>query len=311
MSNFGRWAVLFLLMPVWAFGAAETQGPLQKTLGPPTEMRNGVRIYLFPRTDLNLLVAGTPLEPGMGLETRFEFQPAGKSLRLKGQLLLMDVEIPKILDLLSRRHWKVEGLTHGLLGESPAVKFLQFRALGTSYELADGVRALLSALGQTLPVATPALVLPETPDENFQKQADSLLAGGQWKGRALCLALESSSNTLNAAQENEPPFSGVLYLQKTTEGALARGDLILPPEQAETFFQTLSDNHLLLTSWIRETGPDGSDGTRLRFLGKGSLEEMARGLNALRDQWNSLHPQTETSQAKGEEAPRLVPALKP
>jgi hypothetical protein len=170
---------------------------------------------------------------------------------------------------------------------------------------------LLSALGQTLPVATPALVLPETPDENFQKQADSLLAGGQWKGRALCLALESSSNTLNAAQENEPPFSGVLYLQKTTEGALARGDLILPPEQAETFFQTLSDNHLLLTSWIRETGPDGSDGTRLRFLGKGSLEEMARGLNALRDQWNSLHPQTETSQAKGEEAPRLVPALKP
>jgi hypothetical protein len=289
MKHFGRWAFLLILILARALGAAEGRDPLLKTLGPATEERGETKIYLFPRADLNLLVAGTPVEPGMGLENRFEFQPETKITRLRGRLLLMDVEIPKILDLLGRRHWKVEGLTHLLLGESPAVKSLQFVAEGPSSELAEGVRGLLSSLHMPLPVSTPLPATPEAPDTDFQKQADSLLGPGEWKGRVLCLTLEAQGNTLDAGpQGKDTAVSGALYLQKTTEGALAIGDLVVPPDKAASLFQTLSTNHLDLTSWIREPARAGVVRARLRFYGKGSLRDLARGLNALRDQWKSL-----------------------
>jgi hypothetical protein len=288
MRKSKRWVAFFLLLlPAYACSAAETRDFLLKTLGPASEQRGDRILYRLPRTDLNLLIAGTPLEPGMGLENRFEFQPGEKTARLRGRLLLMDAEIPKILDLLGRRHWKVGGLSHCLLGESPAVKFLQFEAEGSSSNLAEGIRELLSSLGQALPVATPAL--PAAPDAVFQKQADSLLGQGEWKGRVFCLTLEAPGNTLNpGATGDNPPVSGDFYLQKTTEGALAIGNLVLPPDEAEGLFQTLSANHLELTSWVREPAGEGPARIRLIFLGKGSLEELAKGLNALRDQWKSL-----------------------
>jgi hypothetical protein len=289
MKHFGRWAFLLVLILARAFGASEGRDPLLKTLGPASEERSDVRIYLFPRTDLNLLVAGTPVEPGMGLENRFEFQPETKITRLRGRLLLIDVEVPKILDILSRRHWKVEGLTHILLGESPAVKSIQFVAEGPSLELAEGVRGLLSSLHMPLPVSTPQPATPEASDMDFQKQADSLLGPGEWKGRVLCLTLDAQGDTLDAGpKRKDPTVSGALYLQKTTEGVLVMGDLVVPPAEAEGLFQTFSANHLELTSWVREPARAGVVRARLRFYAKGSLEDLARDLNALRNQWKSL-----------------------
>ena len=226
--------------------------------------------YEAPRADLNVLVGGIPLDPGMGLSSRFEFTPEEKKFHLTGRIVLLDGEIPRELEILSKHHWKVTGLSHLLLGESPALKCLQFRALGPSFELAGGIEELLAVMGRPAWSPTPS---PEVPNPEFQKQAESLLGPGQWKGRVYCLRVEDPSNTLNASSlENDPEVSGALFLQQTAEGAIAVGELVLPSERTAGLLQTLSANHLELTSLLRD--PAGKAGTlsRLRFLGKGPLE---------------------------------------
>jgi hypothetical protein len=260
-------------------------------LGPALEEKGETQVYEVPRADLNILVAGIPLESGMGLISRFEFSPDEKKYHLLGRLVLLDGEIPRELGILSKHHWKVTGLSHLLLGESPAVKCLQFRALGPSFELAGGIEELLTVMGR--PAWSPTPGPTEVPNPEFQKQAESLLGPGQWKGRVYCLRMEGSPNLQNpSAQENDPAVSGSLFLQQTAEGALTVGDLVLPTEWAIGLFQTLSANHLELTSFVRD--PDARDGPlcRVMFWGKGSLEDLAPALKAVRDQCRAsiLHP---------------------
>ena len=286
-----RWLYLLILLFAPTLGAAGESNPLEAVLGAASVTQGEDLVYLFPRTDLNLLVGGVPLEPEMGLENRFEFKPTGKNGRLIGQLLLVDSEIPKILEYLDRHHGKVEGLSHGLLDESPAVKFLRFEARGTFTKLGEDTKGLLTTLGCLKGGATPTPAVDETPDPVFQKQANSLLGAGQWKGRVYCQRLETGSNTPNTGVPMEnPSVSADFYLQKTYEGALVMGDLIVPPEQAEAFYQIMSTNRLELTSWILEKDGEGPALTHLRFMGRTSLEELARGLNLLQIQWNTQFP---------------------
>jgi hypothetical protein len=203
----------------------------------------------------------------------------------------VDSEIPKILEYLDCHHGKVEGLSHGLLDESPAVKFLRFEARGTFTKLGEDTKGLLTTLGCLKGGATPTPAVAETPDPEFQKQANALFGAAQWKGRVYCQRLGTGSNTPNTGiPAVNPSVSGALYLQKTYEGALVMGDLGIPPEQAEAFYQILSTNHLELTSWILEKDGEGPAITHLRFMGRASMEELARGLNLLRIQWNTQFP---------------------
>jgi hypothetical protein len=293
------WISLWTLCLAPVLGATEENSPWVKILGPAAETKGPTAIYLYPRNDLNLLVAGTPLEPGMGLENRFEFQEKEKTALLKGRLVLMDGEIPKALEFLNNRHWKVEGLTHLFLNESPAVKSLQFVAEEPAPELAEGVRELLSALSLPSPSLTPLPV--EAPDEDFQKQVESLMGQGQWKGRVFYFPLEAVSNTQTAGVEmsgSVPASSGAFYLQQSPDGAILLGEMNLPADEASNLPPSLTAKGLELTSWVRESDGNNGDWVGLRFYGKGSLEDMARDLNALRDQWKSRVPKTEILKAQ-------------
>ncbi len=279
------WISLWTLSLPPLLGASEETSPWVKILGPPAETKGLTSIYLYPRSDLNLLVAGTPLEPGMGLENHFEFQEKDDKALLNGRLVLMDGEIPKALEFLNNRHWKVLGLTHLFLDESPAVKSLQFEAKGPAPELAQGVRELLSALSLPSSSLTPLPI--ETPDEDFKKQAETLVGQGQWRGRVFYLPLEADSNSPNAStnvKADTPARSGAFYLQQSSDGAMVLGEITLPSGEAEGLFHALSANHFQLISWVVEPTREGLDLTQMRFLGKGSLEELARGLKAVRVQ---------------------------
>ena len=241
MRHIGRWALLAVLLGTGALSATEEKDPLEKTLGPITQTKGDVRFWAIPRTDLNVLVGGTPLEPGMGLDNRFEIIPKEKGLHLKARLVLMDGEIQKILGLLARRHWKVEGLSHWLAGESPSLKVLSFESSGPSFLLADGIQEIWTAL--SLSPVSPTPVPTASPEGAFQKQADSLLWPGQWKGRVLCLKLEASGNTLEAGAQAVNP-QGALYLQETSRGSAGLGGPALPSDLAEKLYPTLVDNQL-------------------------------------------------------------------
>jgi hypothetical protein len=105
----------------------------------------------------------------------------------------------------------------------------------------------------------------------------------------LRLDLEASSNTVTAnSKEPEDPPSGTLYLQAINHGALLIGDLFLSSEEAVKFYPSLQENQLNLISWVRES--TGGSGTvcRLRFMGRGSLEDLAKSWGALQDQWKVL-----------------------
>ena len=122
---------------------------------------------LYPRTDLNMVVGGIPLEPGMGLTswTALVPLPPAKPGRAPdflalGEMVLLEEEVPSAQAELKRRSFQVEALLGPYLNGSPAVKHLYFSAQGPQGRLAEGLKALgrILALSQPRPGKTPSLV---------------------------------------------------------------------------------------------------------------------------------------------------------
>src|SRR5579885_1177606 len=72
---------------------------VEKILGCPGTLQGGVLRMAFPRTDLNVVVQGIPLEPELGLTSWFAFQalpeaPDARRTWMTGELVLLDQEVP-------------------------------------------------------------------------------------------------------------------------------------------------------------------------------------------------------------------------
>lgn len=188
------WIMLTLL--AWVFfppaGACSEWQSVEKILGQSGVVEGDVLRISIPRVDLNVLVSGVSMDPGLATTSWFAFKPirgiqtlekptdqagekAGKEgnnaekaprkpakgTLLLGNLVLLDQEVPNVILTLIRHGFQVTGLSHPLLHESPALECLSFTAQGARSRLAETLREALYHTGT--PVSPGAKPLPTRP----------------------------------------------------------------------------------------------------------------------------------------------------
>jgi hypothetical protein len=170
------WACLLLwgtcLSPVAA--ADSPWKTVEKVFGRPGIEQEGLFKVVFPRTDLNVLVEGIPLEPDMALTTWFAFVPLdgfdkarpeghevplegltagsaqGRQTFVMGELVLLDQEVSGVLSALVEGGFKVAALHHLVLGESPGIQCVQITGQGKAGGLARKLKQVLRETGTPL-----------------------------------------------------------------------------------------------------------------------------------------------------------------
>ena len=161
-GGFGLWVLLGL---VCSASAQTSWKPVEKIMGRSGEVRGPSLEFLWPRTDLNVLVQGTPLEPGLALAHWVTFQSLGSQALLRGQLLLLSSEVEKAIAQLEDQNFKVTSLGSPLLNESPPIRTVYFEAQGRKADLAQSLKWILKILGLGVgPVNLPQSGTPALPD---------------------------------------------------------------------------------------------------------------------------------------------------
>jgi hypothetical protein len=265
--------VFFFFVLLGAFGAAmaEVPGadwkPLADFWGAAGWQQEGFYVLGFPRSDLNVMVEGTPLETALGLTSHLRFKALSKGLEVEGELVLLDQESRRVEDKLILDGFKLQDFGDLLVGETPAVKVLEFSGKGTVSVLDAQLKEALGLTGTPL---TPLSFPPPAPGAaaDWLTLQGALGQKGFIQGKVLWLLA--------------PPFTPAsdpalgffsLKLQRDGPTLLVLGESILDVSQVSALLKILAHNKMTVTS-LRPFGTVGG-ALRLRWWGSGDEGKMA------------------------------------
>ncbi len=278
-----RWIAFLLFLPGASLPADSKWAAVEKILGRPgVEAGQGFQV-LFPRTDLNVLVEGFPLDSANALVSRVTFQPAPegaapggrKKTQVTGQIYLLDSEVPQAMAQAARNGLEMTALYSPFLDSSPALKCLRLRGEGTPSNLAWAAKMVLSATGTPLlaphPSSTPTALPTPSPRPSAWQDIQDLLGGGEEKGPTLQYDWSGKSR------------EATLIFQTDVTGTAVLGEFAVPPEDSENLMEELLQRHITLTALFTEkTGTGERDIVGFWAVGRG--KKLAEGLKEVLDQ---------------------------
>ncbi|HET9870440.1 MAG TPA: DUF1259 domain-containing protein [bacterium] len=260
-------SLLLACLAAGAVAAAELPAPWkaqEEFWGAPGWLQDGVWAIGFPRSDLNVMVEGVPLESDLGLTSRLWFKPLTRGLEVRGRLVLLDQECRRVEERLLRDGFRVEGFGNFLLGEAPAVKQLEFSGKGLASVLNPELREVLRLTGtHPVPVSFP------TPGpgaaDGWEALQTELGLRGWVQGRVLWIL----SPPFTPVSDPAPGYCS-LRLQRDGPTLWVVGENWLAPSQSRGLLALLGRARLTLTA--EETA---GDAVRVRWWGRGQQEDLA------------------------------------
>jgi hypothetical protein len=279
-GGLGLWVLLGLLCSA---SAQTSWRPVQKIMGRAGMAQGDGWELLWPRKDINVLVQGTPLEPGLVLTSWFFFQPLGSNTLLRGRLVLLDSEVGKVLAQLEDQNFKVTALGSPLLSESPKIRTVYFEGQGRETELAKSLQWILTVTGLgngDIPQPSP------TPVVRDWSAIEKILGLGEKEGPLLSYEFFRNEPILEDGTPVSPSRGTAtsIFFQKAGGQIAAAGSFALKAAEVPAVMGLLRAHHIQVTAvenhWIGEA-------PRLffvQFWAQGGPEEIAEGFRAALDE---------------------------
>lgn len=175
----------FLFLAVLGGGPLYGQGweGVEGILGRPGVADGETISFEFPRTDLNVLVQGVPLESRGMLVSQVSFFPEGREARLETAMLLLESETTKALAQAARNGLRVISLDEPFLDASPQVRCLRLTGQGSRKSLAWAVKLVLDSTGTPMVPETP--ISRPTPKKDPWVDVRKVFGAGSVVGEAL------------------------------------------------------------------------------------------------------------------------------
>jgi hypothetical protein len=216
---------------------------VDQALGRTGAMQPGdVMRYSFPRSDLQVTVAGVALKPALALGSWLAFKRvAGGHTMVMGDLVLGENEVGPVMRALQQGGVEQTALHNHILHESPRVMYMHIDAHGDAVKIAQTIR---TALGQSAtPTGTPAAPVPPAAiDLDTAGVARALGAAGQVNGGVYQVNV-SRRETIREGGNEVPPSMGVataINFQPTGGGKAAiTGDFVMRASEVNDVIRAL------------------------------------------------------------------------
>src|SRR5690242_6302213 len=143
-----RMAVVALSSVLFAgasFAVGSDTDTIAKLTGLQPEVKNGVAKVSVPRSDLAVTVDRVKMSPFQGFTSWAAFTGSGAKAVVMGDMTLAEDEVSPAMDAALANGLEVTALHNHFSFDHPRILFMHIGGMGTTEQLATGVRKLLDA----------------------------------------------------------------------------------------------------------------------------------------------------------------------
>jgi hypothetical protein len=245
----------------------------------------------FPRTDLEVTVGETTIEPSFALTSWLAFKPVENHAMMMGDLVLLDKEVAPVTEILVSKGINVTALHNHLINESPSVMYLHVSGHGNPTELAKSIK---NALSITKTPLSNHETLVSNKELDWSKVESILGVKGKSSGTVLHLSIPRVETIWEKSMDDEgvtiPPAMGVataINFQKTENKVSTTGDFVLLSHEVNPVIQTLTKHGITVTAIHNHMLDETPRLFFLHFWGEDQPEKLARGLKEALKHTNS------------------------
>jgi hypothetical protein len=121
---------------------------LDEILGYKAEMSKGVYKYTIGRPDVKLKEHGTTVTAFLGFNTWAAFQGTPDHAAVAGDFTMLEDEVAPVIKALVENGIEVVAVHNHMVHEQPRIFFLHYWGIGSSEQLAKGLKAALDQTGK-------------------------------------------------------------------------------------------------------------------------------------------------------------------
>ena len=138
---------LLLAMAMASSVAATEPDPavIATITGLTPDVKNGVAKVSVPRADLGMVIDGAQMQPFQGLTSWAAFQGAGDQTMVMGDIVLTETQVNPAMSAALDNGLEVTALHNHFFFDRPHVFFMHIGGVGTTGQLATGVRKIVEA----------------------------------------------------------------------------------------------------------------------------------------------------------------------
>lgn len=279
-----------LLIAQQSTQASSQWKPIEDGLGRKASVQPGdVFKFGMPRSDLKVMVEGTPIKPGLALGSWAAFKGTGNDAIVMGDLVLLSSEVEPVMMKLEQLGIEVTAVHNHLLGESPRVMYMHIAGHGDAVKLASALKSAL-ALTKT-PTASPTSSAAQQSLGFDTAQIDQALGRkGKNNGGIYQISVARAEKITDMGTEI-PPSMGTatsINFQPTGNGRAAiTGDFVLLGSEVNPVIRALRDNGIQVTAVHSHMLTESPRLFFMHFWANDNAVKLAKGLRAALGKTNS------------------------
>jgi hypothetical protein len=293
MRNIIQWTVLgvFLVGCTTVVRAEEVNvDAIVKITGLQPELKNGVAKISVPRADLSVTVDGVRMTPFQGFTSWAAFQQAGDKTMVMGDLTLTESQVNPTMTAALENGLEVTALHNHFFYEKPHIFFMHIGGMGTTEQLATGVKKALDAsqaAASTHGEGFGGPTIPAKSEIEAKPLEDILGARGQPKDGMVKFVFEKKT-TMHGTEAGA--LMGVntwAAFAGSAKAAVIDGDFAMLEDELQGVLKALRHANVNIVAIHNHMTYENPRIMFLHFWGKGRAEDLARGIKAALDTQHS------------------------
>jgi len=261
---------------------------LNNVFGKKGTVTGNVYKVSFPRSDLKVKVGDFSVAPGLALGTWVGIISMGDHAMMMGDLVLLDAEVPKVINKLMEQNLEVTAIHNHLINETPNIKYVHYHGEGDPVKLAQEIKAVLQVTAT--PLTSPA---SQTQVQNPDWSKVTVILGTTGKQNGMLLQYNFPRNEKLTENGMEmPPSMGMatsINFQMNGSQAAITGDFVLLADEVNPVVKALTENGIMPTAIHSHMLHDEPRLFMMHFWAVDDPEKLAKGLKAALDKTNSKH----------------------
>ena len=261
---------------------------LNNVFGKKGTVTGSVYKMSYPRSDLKVKVGDFSVAPGLALGTWVGIINMGDHSMMMGDLVLLDAEVPKVINKLMEENLQVTAIHNHLINETPAIKYIHYHGEGDPVTLAQEIKAVLQVTATPL---TPPASQAQTQTIDWSKVTAILGTTGKQNGMLLQYVFPRNEKTMESGMEMPPSMGMATAINFQMDGnrAAITGDFVMLADEVNPVVKALTDNGIMPTALHSHMLHDEPRLFMMHFWAVGDPEKLATGLKAALDKTNSKY----------------------
>jgi hypothetical protein len=283
-----------LIVPTLIFalvtGVARAEEPdaelIARITGLKPEVKNGVAKVSVPRADLSVVADGVRMTPFQGLTSWAAFERAGDTAMVMGDLTLTENQVNPTISAALENGLEVTALHNHFFYERPRIFFMHIGGMGTTEQLATGVRKALDAAraaGSSRADGFGGLKIPEKSAIDPKPLEAILGEAGQAQDGMVKFVFAEKTSMDGAEAGAAMGVNTWAAFAGAREAAVVDGDFAMREDELQRVLKALRHADLNIVAIHNHMTHEEPRIVFLHYWGKGPATSLAAGLRSALD----------------------------